>query len=115
MSRSITALGQHTLPFHDRKRLIQEIAKRFEANVYYGFFEYYGLVKNELTTFKSRGIVNPEEGSISAELYLLDEVHISDTAPAFVLIEEDYIYKWTLDIKKNSLHIGQKTPAKTTV
>lgn len=97
MSRSITALGQHTLPFHDRKRLIQEIAKRFEANVYYGFFEYYGLVKNELTTFKSRGIVNPEEGSISAELYLLDEVHISDTAPAFVLIEEDYIYKWLVE------------------
>lgn len=97
MSRTITALGQHTLPFQDRKQLIQEISKRFEANVYYGFFDNYELVQNDLPTFKSRGLFNPEEGYISGELYLLDEVHLSDTAPPIVLIEDDYVYKWLFE------------------
>lgn len=94
MSRSITALGQHTLPVHDRKRLIQEIAKRFEANVYYGFWEGYGFVEDDLLTFKSRGLIDPMEGSCSSTLYLLDEFIFSANAKAFTLIEDSYEYRW---------------------
>lgn len=97
MSRSITALGQHKLPFRDRKKMMIEIANRFEANVYLGFHDSYDLVKNELPSFKSRGIINPEEGHINGELYLLEEVHFSKEAPPFILIENDYIYQWMLE------------------
>jgi hypothetical protein len=72
MSRHITALGQHTLPIQDRKCLIHEIAKRFEANVYFGFYERFGLVEDDLPTFKSRGLIDPMEGSYSSTLFLLD-------------------------------------------
>lgn len=97
MSRSITALGQHTLPFHDRKAFLREISNRFEANVYLGFLESYELAKNDLPTFKSRGLPNPLENDYSSELYLLDEVHFSDSAKSFLLIQDDYEYQWLFD------------------
>lgn len=97
MSRSITALGQHTLPFRDRKAFLTEISNRFEANVHLGFLESYGLAKADFPTFKSRGLPNPVENDYSSELYLLDEVRFSDSAKPFILIQNDYEYQWLYD------------------
>lgn len=97
MSRSITALGQHKLPFQDRKKMMIDIANRFEATVYFGFYDHYKVVKNELPTFKSLAIINPREDQVSGELYLLEEVHFSKEALPFVLIDEDYVYRWMFE------------------
>ncbi len=97
MSRDVTALGQSTLNFKDRKAFMSEIANRFQANVYYTFLDSDNLVKNELPKFKSLGIENPFEDGISAEFYLLDQYQFSESAPPFVLLNEDYIYQWLYD------------------
>lgn len=94
MSRDITPLGQHTLNFNDRKVFMSEIANRFQANVYFGFLDSYNLVKDDLPTFTSLGIENPYKDIFSAETYLLDIHIISESAPPFVLLNEDYIYQW---------------------
>lgn len=97
MSRSVTALGQHTLPIRDHKALVAELSKRFEANVYLGFNDPCNHVKDSLVSFKSRGLTNPEEGNIRGELYLLEEAHFSPDANSFILIIEDYYYKWLFE------------------
>lgn len=94
MSRDITPLGHHTLNFNDRKTFMSEIANRFQANVYFGFLDSNNLVKDDLPTFTSLGIENPYKDIFSAETYLLDKHIISESAPPFVLLNEDYIYQW---------------------
>jgi hypothetical protein len=94
MSRDITALGQSTLNLNDRKAFMSEIANRFQANVFFGFLDSDNLVKNNLPTFNELGLENPYKDIFSAETYLLDKHIISESAPPFVLLNEDYIYQW---------------------
>ena len=94
MSREITPLGQHTLNINDRKSFMSEISKRFQANVYFGFLDGYNLVKNDLPSFTSLGLENPYKDCYSGELYLLDKHLISESAPHFILIHDEYIFNW---------------------
>jgi hypothetical protein len=97
MSRTITALGQHTLPFDNRKEFIKEIAHRFEANVYIGFYDGHDNVMDELPTFKSLGLKNPLDDSLYDNIFLIDKHLYNEGAPIFILMEDDYEYRWMLE------------------
>lgn len=94
MSRTITALGQHTLPFNDQKQFLKELSDRFGANVYLGFATAYDWVGDELPSFESRGIYNPEAYSPHLKVYLLDEVQLENSSKSLVVLQQDYIYRW---------------------
>lgn len=91
MGRSVITLSQHTLNIEDSKILIQQLAERFDANVFYCFIAApdWGVDAFE-ERLEARGVKNPDE----SPAYIIDEYIIGDDKPSLVLIDENYYYQW---------------------
>lgn len=94
MSRSIIALGQHTLTLQDKKQFLKELSDRFNVNVYLGFATTYDWVKAELPTFDFLGIENPKADVPEMNVYLLDDELKMKHSKSLILLQDDYIYHW---------------------